>query len=162
MDIQTGYYKSPIGIIEIKAAANELVSLHFLSSIESAEVELSKSKIIKDTICQLEEYFNHNRKIFDLPLKPEGTEFQLQVWDKVSQVAFGQTCSYLKIAFLLGSVKNVRAVGSANGKNPLPIIIPCHRVIGENGELTGYSGGLWRKKWLLEHEARERQLNLEL
>jgi methylated-DNA-[protein]-cysteine S-methyltransferase len=162
MDFFEGYYQSPIGVIEIKATIDALVALKFLSAIESTEQNPSGSKIISATITQLNEYFNLKRKNFDLPVKPEGTDFQIKVWEQVSDIPFGQTASYMKIAFQLGSVKNTRAVGMANGKNPLPVIIPCHRVIGENGELTGYSGGLWRKKWLIEHEAREKQLSLKL
>lgn len=103
---------------------------------------------------QLSEYFEGDRKVFDLELSPQGTSFQKQIWDFVSLVKFGETQSYLDIAKKSGSEKNTRAVGMANGKNPIPIVIPCHRIIGSNGKLTGYAGGMDRKRWLLQHEIR--------
>lgn len=92
------------------------------------------------------------RKVFDLPFLPEGTTFQKSVWDKLNNIPYGKTTSYLRIAQQLNNVKAIRAVGTSNGKNPIAIVIPCHRVIGSNGTLTGYAGGLWRKDWLLKHE----------
>jgi len=108
--------------------------------------------ILIQCLNQLDEYFKGSRKKFDLHLEPEGTQFQQKVWSLVSRIPFGRTTSYLEIARNTGSQKNTRAVGLANGKNPVPIIIPCHRVIGSNGKLTGYAGGLERKRWLLLHE----------
>jgi methylated-DNA-[protein]-cysteine S-methyltransferase len=101
---------------------------------------------------QLIEYFNGTRTEFSLNLNPEGTKFQKKIWQFVESIPFGKTVSYLDIALLSGSEKNTRAVGLANGKNPIPIIIPCHRVIGSSGKMTGYAGGIERKKWLLIHE----------
>jgi methylated-DNA-[protein]-cysteine S-methyltransferase len=109
---------------------------------------------------QLEEYFNGGRKEFKIYLSPSGTNFQKNVWAAVREIAFGKTCSYEDIAKSLGDIKVIRAAAAANGKNPLPIVIPCHRVIGKDGSLTGYSGGLWRKKWLLDLEQREHQPTL--
>jgi methylated-DNA-[protein]-cysteine S-methyltransferase len=103
-------------------------------------------------MAQLDEYFEGKRKKFDLLLEPMGTDFQKKVWKHLVKVPFGKTASYLDVAMALGEMKATRAVGSANGRNPIVIIIPCHRVIGSNGSLTGYGGGMWRKEWLLKHE----------
>ncbi len=100
----------------------------------------------------MDEYFNKKRKKFDLPLQPQGTNFQKAVWDALLEVPYGTTVSYFDIAKKVDNPKAVRAAGGANGKNPITIIIPCHRIIGSNGKLVGYGGGLWRKKWLLQHE----------
>ena len=102
---------------------------------------------------QLQEYFEGNRTHFDLKLNPQGTDFQKRVWEELSQILFGKTTSYLQMAKNLGDPKVIRAAASANGKNPIAILIPCHRVIGSDQSLTGYAGGIWRKKWLLEHES---------
>ncbi|MBD0368698.1 MAG: methylated-DNA--[protein]-cysteine S-methyltransferase, partial [Flavisolibacter sp.] len=110
--------------------------------------------VLKTVLQQLQEYFEGKRKIFDLPLQQQGTEFQQRVWNQLLQVPFGKTISYLELARKIGDVKAIRAVGTANGKNNLAIVVPCHRVIGTNTRLTGYAGGLWRKQWLLEHEAK--------
>jgi O-6-methylguanine DNA methyltransferase len=162
MEVKTGYFLSPIGLIKIKAETDALISLKFLDDNSPFEQNSSGSELISRTIKQLDEYFNLKRKEFDLPFHLNGTEFQVRVWNKVLKVPFNHTTTYGKIAMQLGSIKLVRAVGAANGKNPLPIIVPCHRVIGENNEMVGYSGGLWRKQWLLEHEAEGRQLTLDL
>jgi len=108
---------------------------------------------------QLEEYFAGSRQIFDLPFEPEGTEFQQRVWKQVASVTYGSTKSYVEIARAVNSQDSSRAVGMANGKNPLPIVIPCHRIIGHDGKLTGYAGGLDRKKWLLLHEQNHSVIN---
>jgi methylated-DNA-[protein]-cysteine S-methyltransferase len=100
----------------------------------------------------MDEYFEGSRKEFQLPLAPEGTDFQKRVWSELLNIPYGATCSYLDVARALGDANAIRAVGAANGRNPISIIIPCHRVIGADGSLTGYGGGLWRKEWLLRHE----------
>ena len=100
----------------------------------------------------MDEYFRKQRKVFELPLKPEGTDFQKKVWQALTQVPYGKTSTYKEIAERTGDLKAVRAVGGANRKNPIAIIIPCHRIIGSDNHLTGYAGGLWRKEWLLRHE----------
>lgn len=142
--------ETPIGYLELKS------DQHFLLSISFAESNRPSSDfppdILKQSVLQLEEYFEGRRKEFSLGLQPAGTDFQQNVWDEVKKVPFGETASYLDIAIQTGSKNNTRAVGLANGKNPIPIIIPCHRIIGTNGKLTGYAGGLERKKWLLQHE----------
>lgn len=104
-------------------------------------------------IKQLDEYFNRKRTVFDLPLDLQGTEFQLRVWNELLKIPFDRTITYKELALKLGNLKAIRAVGTANGANPVSIIVPCHRVIGSDGSLTGYAGGLWRKKWLLEFES---------
>jgi len=141
---------SPIGTLELTANQDSLLSVSFTEDI--AQISDFQPNILKETALQLDEYFKGVRKEFNLNLQPAGTEFQQNVWKQVKKVPFGETVSYLDIAMQTGSKNNTRAVGLANGKNPIPIIIPCHRVIGSNGKLTGYAGGLERKKWLLQHE----------
>ena len=109
-------------------------------------------EIIENAIIQLDEYFEGKRFVFDFQLDPQGTEFQRKVWKILNDIPYGQTVSYMDIALTIGDKKSVRAVGTSNGKNPVAIVIPCHRVIGTSGKLVGYAGGLWRKKWLLNHE----------
>jgi len=108
--------------------------------------------VLRESIVQLRAYFDGKLKRFDLPLKPVGTAFQLRVWQALDEIPYGKSWSYLEQATFLGDPKCIRAAASANGKNPLPIVIPCHRVIGADRSLTGYGGELWRKEWLLSHE----------
>ena len=117
-------------------------------------------KCLQDCVTQLDEYFKKKRTSFNLKLNPQGTDFQKQVWQSLQQIPYGKTRSYRKQSEALGDVKAIRAVASANGKNPLWIVVPCHRVIGSDGSLTGYAGGLWRKRWLLEHENPPEQQSL--
>lgn len=142
--------KTPIGLLEVRT------NLEFLLSVTFVENEVHypdyQPEILKQTLLELKEYFKGIRKEFNIKLSPEGTDFQKLVWDKVELIPYGSTKTYLDIAVETGSKNNTRAVGLANGKNPIPIIIPCHRVIGTNGKLTGYAGGLEKKKWLLLHE----------
>lgn len=119
---------------------------------DTPAISTSNNCVIQNVITQLNEYFLGTLTTFDLPLLPQGTTFQKIVWDELVKIPYGKTTSYLKIAQQINNVKAIRAVGTSNGKNPIAIVIPCHRVIGTNGTLTGYAGGLWRKKWLLEHE----------
>lgn len=151
ISIFNGLFQSPLGLLTITSDGISITSILFPSSKTDALIE-NQNKIILDCIAQLNEYFQGTRKIFDLPLNPSGTEFQRKVWGKVYEIPFGQTTTYGEIANALGDSKLSRAVGLANGANPIPIIIPCHRVIGGNGTLTGYAGGLDRKRWLLNHE----------
>ncbi|NVO09402.1 MAG: methylated-DNA--[protein]-cysteine S-methyltransferase [Bacteroidales bacterium] len=148
-----GYLSSPIGLLEIAGDGQFITSIQFLNDAEPKQID-KPNDLIQDCIKQLDEYFGGNRKVFDLPLKPTGTDFQYKVWDRISEVPFGMTSSYGLISKLLGNFKLTRAVGLANGANPIPIIIPCHRIIGSDGSLTGYAGGLDKKKWLLNHEQR--------
>jgi methylated-DNA-[protein]-cysteine S-methyltransferase len=152
------YYKSPLGTARI------ICDMDGIKSIVLIDDNIESSKIIPDCIksCvqQLEEYFSGTRKEFDLKLNPGGTDFQNTVWNELLKIPYGKTRTYLEQAKYLGDIKAIRAVASANGKNPIWIIIPCHRVIGSDGSLTGYAGGIWRKKWLLEHENPSHQTSL--
>ncbi len=144
------YYNSPVGWLKLTSTPDSLWSVSFeeIQGENSSEIP----QFLKESVQQLDEYFKGTRKEFKLKLAPEGTDFQQKIWKLVENVNYGQTASYLDISIQSGSEKNTRAVGLANGKNPIPIIIPCHRIIGSNGKLTGYAGGLERKRWLLLHE----------
>lgn len=142
------YLESPLGWVEISASDEGVESVYFVDSRGRGE----PNKITEQCKQQLQEYFDGNRKRFDLPLSPKGTDFQREVWRQLSLIPYGETTSYSFIAERLENPKAVRAVGAANGKNPISIIVPCHRVIGANGSLTGYAGGLKRKSWLLSLE----------
>lgn len=147
------YLPSPIGTLEIVADEDALLAVNFCETAEAAQ----ESALTCAAKNQFEAYFSGELFEFDLPLRPQGTAFQQQVWQRLTAIPYAQTRSYKEIAEQVGRVKAVRAVGAANGSNPLAIIVPCHRVIGSDGRLTGYAGGLSRKAWLLEHEARHRK-----
>ena len=152
------YYKSPIGTIKITGNNKGIQSVVFIEeTIESSE---KIPEFFKPCLLQLQEYFIGVRKDFNLKLHPNGTDFQYSVWEELKKIPYGKTRSYMEQTKALGNLKAIRAVASANGKNPISIIIPCHRVIGSDGSLTGYAGGIWRKKWLLEHENPNRQTSL--
>lgn len=157
MKIATSYYSSPVGLLLIEANDDSIVMLSFEEKKEKRE---EPSKLTDKCVRQLEEYFSGKRKSFDLPLAPNGTSFQQQVWNQLQKIPFAKTISYLQLARELGDEKKIRAAGTANGKNPIAIIIPCHRVIGSDGSMVGYGGGLWKKKWLLEFERGEKQAEL--
>lgn len=146
-------YPSPIGILEITGSKEGVISIMF-SDRTTPNFELNRElpKSLRDCYVELEEYFKGKRKNFTFPILMEGTNFQKTVWTALSTIHYAEVKSYKDIAQLIGNEKAIRAVGNANGKNKLSIVIPCHRVIGTNGKLTGYAGGLWRKEWLLEHE----------
>jgi methylated-DNA-[protein]-cysteine S-methyltransferase len=144
------FYDSPIGLIKIAANEEAIVALDFVYK-RSKENE---NDVIRQCKIQLDEYFKGIRKEFDVNIEVNGTEFQKMVWQELKRIPYGQVRSYKDIAVAIGNEKAVRAVGGANNKNKIAIIIPCHRVVGKDGSLTGYAGGLWRKKWLLEHEER--------
>ncbi|RAK06514.1 methylated-DNA-[protein]-cysteine S-methyltransferase [Halanaerobium saccharolyticum] len=143
------YYDSPIGLVEIQADKEKIVSLDFKEEKRYQEVA---NPVLLTAKKQLDEYFKGERKIFELPLEIEGTEFQESVWQQLLEIPYGNTFSYKEVAEAIGNNKAYRAVGNANNKNRIPIIIPCHRVTASNGKLGGYGGGIWRKKWLLQHE----------
>lgn len=147
---QIVYYQTPIGTIKIEGSASAVQRVDFIE--ESQSTSQAPEGSLADCMIQLDEYFKGKRQVFDLPLAPSGTLFQMTVWHALQTVPFGQTVSYGHIAHQVGRPKAGRAVGAANGRNPINIIIPCHRIIGGNNTLTGYGGGLWRKTWLLEHE----------
>ena len=155
--MEHAYVQTPIGIAELVGDENGLASITVL---ESKKPKGTIPAVLKDAVEHLEEYFEGNRTVFELQLNPSGTDFQKKVWEALLQIPFGKTISYLELSKQLGDVKAIRAVASANGKNPLWIVVPCHRVIGTNGDLTGYAGGLHRKKWLLEHESPAKQTTL--
>lgn len=149
MNVEKAYIQSPVGIIQIAGNKNGICSLLYTDErIQPSHVPES----LLECVQQLEEYFAGTRKQFSVVINPDGTDFQLKVWSQLLTIPYAKTITYLDLALLTGSKYNTRAVGNANGKNKLNIIVPCHRVIGASGKLTGYGGGLWRKEWLLRHE----------
>lgn len=146
-------YKSPIGILEIIGSEEGISSVLFVEREETMYLMKEDTpELIKLCYQQLDEYFKGERYEFSLPYLLEGTVFQQSVWQALTAIPYAKTGSYKEIAVSIGNEKAVRAVGSANGKNKLTLLIPCHRIIGANGQLTGYAGGVWRKEWLLQHE----------
>ena len=158
--MQYRYMDSPLGrlLIAGDAAGLHLVGFPAGKSVEPAPDWVHDEDVCAEAVHQLGEYFAGQRQSFSLALCPTGTDFQVAVLEALQQIPFGATCSYADIAQAIGRPKAVRAVGAANGRNPLPIIIPCHRVIGSNGSLTGFGGGLPAKQWLLAHEGRQAEL----
>lgn len=153
------YIQSPVGITLIEGGGEGVSKISVLDDdklVPSQDIPHE----LTDAAKQLKEYFEGKRTGFDFKLNPQGTDFQKKVWKALLEIPFGKTMSYQDLSIKLGDVKAIRAVASANGKNPLWIVIPCHRVIGSDGSLTGYAGGLWRKKWLLEHENPVKQQSL--
>jgi methylated-DNA-[protein]-cysteine S-methyltransferase len=148
------YYQSPIGLVEIAGTDSALTGLNFVEVRPRKTTD--EPAVLRDALRQIDEYFLSRRTDFTVPLKTEGTPFQEEVWRALRGIGYGRTASYQDIARTIGRADAVRAVGAANGANPISIIIPCHRVIGKDGRLTGYGGGLWRKEWLLGHENRGR------
>jgi methylated-DNA-[protein]-cysteine S-methyltransferase len=155
---QITYYKSPIGLAKIIGNVQGLISVSIYDDAEEPTSDIPLC--LQDCVQQLDAYFNGTRKEFDLQLNPDGTDFQKRVWKELRNVSFGKTRTYLEQSKKLGDVKTIRAVASANGKNPILIIIPCHRILGSDGALTGYAGGIWRKKWLWEHDWLSKQETL--
>ena len=138
---------SPIGPLTICATKNHITEIKFDHIGETNPSDLT-SKCIE----QFNAYFNGRLTKFDIPLLPQGTEFQVRVWNELQNIEFGKTISYSDLAIRLGDLKTIRAAGTANGKNRIPIIIPCHRVIGKDGSMVGFAGGISKKEWLLKHE----------
>jgi methylated-DNA-[protein]-cysteine S-methyltransferase len=151
------YYCSPIGTLEIVGDADGITSVEF---VDDAPRRANTPPELAECVSQLDEYFNGKRKTFSLNLVLGGTEFQNRVWRELLNIPFGRTVAYLDIARALGNRNAIRATGAANGQNPIVIIVPCHRVIGSDGSLTGYGGGLWRKEWLLNFERASAQTRL--
>jgi methylated-DNA-[protein]-cysteine S-methyltransferase len=156
---------SPVGELTLVASDTALMAVHFPSAPHVPPLHMVErgsggevhdgdraTALLELARQQLEEYFARTRTTFDLPLAPAGSAFQRRVWDALRAIPYGTTVSYSEIARRLGDVRTTRAVGAANGQNPIPIIVPCHRVVGAHGELTGFGGGIDRKRWLLEHE----------
>jgi len=161
MNIEIAYYQSPVGILEIRSTGSSISDVLFVNSWKGAKLvesdlnfEKPKSPVIKACIKQLDEYFAGTRTEFTIHTSQVGTEFQQTVWAALCNIPYGRAISYLELSKRIGNVKAIRAVGTANGNNSICIIVPCHRVIGSNGDLIGYGGDLWRKKWLLEHEGK--------
>lgn len=148
--MQEAFIKSPVGITVIKGDEKGITEISVLN--EDVTMPNTIPAELQNAVQQLKEYFEGNRTAFDFKMNPKGTDFQKKVWKALLEIPFGTTTSYQALSIKLGDVKAIRAVAAANGKNPLWIVVPCHRIIGSDGSLTGYAGGLWRKKWLLEHE----------
>ena len=146
------YLDSKFGTLEVCADQDGVTSIHF---VQDKSKTSKRCFFTQQAVEQLVEYFAGKRTQFDLRLNAQGTAFQHQVWKALSTIQYGKTCSYADIAKSINNPKAVRAVGAANGRNPLTIVVPCHRVIGKNGKLTGYAGGIERKQWLLDHEQQE-------
>ncbi|WKK66902.1 methylated-DNA--[protein]-cysteine S-methyltransferase [Lutimonas zeaxanthinifaciens] len=155
---ETAYIKTPLGIARIVGNQEGISEVSVLE--EKLPVTENPSQVLMECIQQLNEYFSGERKRFTIRLNPAGTAFQKKVWEELLTIPYGKTSTYMKQTMKLGDKKAIRAVASANGKNPIWVIVPCHRVVGKDGALTGYAGGLWRKKWLLEHESPSRQTSL--
>lgn len=153
----TVFINSPLGTIKIVGDENGISQI---SIVEEGVISTAVPDDLKVAVAQLDQYFTGTRNHFDFKINPNGTDFQKKVWLELQNIPFGKTISYLDLAKKLGDPKVIRAAASANGKNPLWIVVPCHRVIGADGSLTGYVGGLWRKKWLLEHESPTLQQSL--
>ncbi|MGZ8557596.1 MAG: methylated-DNA--[protein]-cysteine S-methyltransferase [Chitinophagaceae bacterium] len=149
----TTYYHSPVGLLKIAGTKDYISEVSFHDTTQKSD---SRKKnlppMIIQCIEQLIQYFNGERRIFELPINQSGTTFQKETWSLLMTIPYAKTISYLQLAIKTGDAKATRAVANANGKNNVAIIVPCHRVIGSNQELTGYAGGLWRKKWLLDQE----------
>lgn len=158
-------FNSPLGAVYVSGDENGVSAISCLAAPQNPVLPTGTDQAhlpvpIQQAVCQLQEYFDRQRQTFDFVLNLHGTDFQKRVWQALLEVPFGQTRSYLALSRQLGDEKAIRAVAAANGKNPLWIVVPCHRIIGSNGDLVGYAGGLWRKKWLLELEQNNRQLSL--
>jgi methylated-DNA-[protein]-cysteine S-methyltransferase len=156
--MHTAHFPTPLGTCLIEGDELGISKIHVLDDAVAPTPEIPEP--LQEAVMQLQEYFAGNRKAFTFQLNPKGTDFQKKVWQALIEIPFGKTVSYHALSIQLGDAKAIRAVASANGKNPLWIVVPCHRVIGSNGKLTGYAGGLWRKKWLLEHETPPTQQRL--
>lgn len=148
--MEQAYLKTPVGTCLIEGDEHGVTKIWVLDE----EVQQSETipRELSQAVAELDEYFSGKRTEFTFKMNPLGTDFQKKVWNALLEIPFGKTMSYNELAIKLGDIKAIRAVASANGKNPLWVAVPCHRVIGSDGSLTGYAGGLWRKKWLLEHE----------
>ena len=156
--METAFIQSPLGITKIEGDENGIAVIQVLNTDETITSVIPE--VLEDAVYQLHEYFEGKRKKFDINLNPTGTDFQKKVWNALKEIPYGKTHSYLQLSKILGDPKAIRAVAAANGKNPLWIVVPCHRVIGSDGSLTGYAGGLHRKKWLLDHESPTKQQSL--
>lgn len=149
MNLYYDNYDTPLGEMEITANDRAVLSIFFVGETKKVKPNLM-TEIAK---AQMLQYFAGDLEVFDMPMQPQGTDFQKQVWHALISVDYGETCCYSDIANKISNPKAVRAVGAANGKNPMTIVVPCHRIIGRDGSLTGYASGMEKKAWLLNHEA---------
>ncbi len=161
----TRYYSSPLGVLEVSSSIDKITRIMFKEALKKPSRQLPESvdcpPILIECFRQLDAYFSGKLKCFDLAFELEGTAFQQNVWQKLQEIPFGETTTYLDLSRKIGNEKAIWAVGTANGMNPIAIIIPCHRVIGSDGSLVGYAGDIWRKEWLLNHEGvLPKQMNL--
>jgi methylated-DNA-[protein]-cysteine S-methyltransferase len=159
LSITSTYYQSPLGLMRISGTDSFISEIHFIDHLDESETghtdpENPAPPMIIQCIEQLIQYFQGQRRVFEFPVYQEGTEFQQRVWNELAGIPYGKTISYLDMSRRLGDTKAIRAAAAANGKNNIAIVIPCHRVIGSKRDLVGYAGGLWRKKWLLDHETK--------
>jgi methylated-DNA-[protein]-cysteine S-methyltransferase len=155
--METAIISTPVGFIEIKGDEAGIVSILFF---DKAQPTSETPQLLKECIDQLQEYFAGKRREFSIKINPQGTEFQKKVWNELRKIPYGTTITYKELAIRLGDVLCIRAAGTANGKNKINIIIPCHRVIGSDGSLTGYGGGLPRKRFLLQYEGENTNVGL--
>ena len=159
LEITSTYYKSPLGLLRVGGTDTYISEISFIDNLEEAArngagLQGPVTPIVIQCIEQLIQYFQGQRRVFEFPIYQEGTEFQERVWNELTAIPFGKTISYLELSRRLGDTKAIRAAAAANGKNNIVIVVPCHRVIGSKRDLVGYGGGLWRKKWLLDHETK--------
>ncbi|HWB94966.1 MAG TPA: methylated-DNA--[protein]-cysteine S-methyltransferase [Puia sp.] len=159
LDISTTYYQSPLGLLRIGGTDTYISEISYIDHLDDpamrhASLRGPVTPIVIQCIEQLIQYFQGQRRVFDFPVYQEGTPFQQRVWNELTAIPFGKTISYLEMSRRLGDTKAIRAAAAANGKNNIAIVVPCHRVIGSKRDLVGYAGGLWRKKWLLDHETK--------
>ncbi|GAB1308701.1 methylated-DNA--[protein]-cysteine S-methyltransferase [Urechidicola sp. KH5] len=155
------YIETPLGIAKISGDQEGIAEISVLEDEHTTPTPINEMpNYLKLAAIQLKEYFNGSRTSFDLKLQPQGTPFQKKVWNALLDIPYGRTRTYSEQTKHLGDIKAIRAVANANGKNPLWIVVPCHRVVGSDGSLTGYAGGISRKKWLLEHESGSKQQSL--
>ncbi len=154
-DLFTTYYQSPVGQLRVKGTVDYITEIHFMDHPEMAAATNDPlPPVMIQCVEELIQYFNGQRRVFEFPIHQVGTPFQQSTWNLLMTIPFARTISYIQLAIKAGDPKATRAVASANGKNNIAIVVPCHRVIGSNRELVGYAGGLWRKRWLLEHETK--------
>lgn len=151
-------FQTPLGVATITGDTDGLTAISISENTENFPVEIPET--LQNAVTQLQDYFAGQRQQFELQLRLNGTPFQQRVWQELQHIPYGTTISYLQLSRKLGDEKAIRAVAAANGKNPFWVVVPCHRVVGSDGSLTGYAGGLWRKKWLLEHENPSGQTSL--
>lgn len=151
---EKAYFKSPIGLLELRGSSKGISKIIFLNESDFADIDFDViPECLQECVNQFKEYFAGKRKEFDLLLDYKGSAFQCNVWKKILDIPYGKVLTYSELSEIVRNIESIRAVASANSKNPIPIIIPCHRVVGVNHKLVGYSGGIWRKEWLLNFES---------